>query len=74
MATNNESDGPPIQNNDQYEKWGLQYLILSVILTAVLFILIHAVVYFTAPTGAAPRGTETFETAKPAVKAMPVLP
>ena len=74
MATNNESDGPLIQNHDQTEKWGFQYLILCVILTACFFILIQAVVYFTAPTDAAPRGTETFETAKPANKAMPVLP
>ena len=68
MATNNESDGPLIQNHDRYEKWGVQYLILCVVLTAVFFILI-AVVYFTAPTDAALRGTEMFETAT-----MPLLP
>ena len=74
MAANNENDGPLIQNHDQYEKWGVQYLVLCVILTALLFMLIHAVVYFTAPTDAAPRGTETFETARPVNKTMPVLP
>ena len=74
MATNNESAGPLIQNHDQQEKRSFQFLALCVILTAMLFILINAVVYCTAPTDAAPRGTETFETSTPADKAMPVLP
>ena len=74
MTTDNESDRPPVQNSDQYEKRGLQFLALCLILTAMLFILIDAVVYFTAPTGKAPSSTEAFETAKPANKAMPVLP
>jgi hypothetical protein len=74
MATNNESDGPLIQKHDRYERWGLQFLAFCLILTAMLFILIDAVVYFTAPTGKAPSSTEAFETAKPANKAMPVLP
>ena len=69
MAMNSESDKPLIQNHDQYEKWGFQYLIVCVILTACFFILIHAVAYFTAPTHAALRGTETFERAT-----MPLLP
>ena len=74
MTTDNESDRPPVQNSDQYEKRGLQFLALCLILTAMLFILIDAIVYFTAPTGATPRGRETSETAKPVDKAMPVLP
>ena len=74
MATNNESVGTLIQNHDQQEKWALQFLSLCVIITAMLFILINAVAYFTASTDAAPRGTETFETSKPADKAMPILP
>ena len=74
MATNNESVGPLIQNHEQDEKRSVQFLALCIILTAMLFILIDAVVYFTASTDAAPRGTETFETSKPVDKAMPVLP
>ena len=74
MATNSESDRPLIQNHDQHEKRGFQFLALCVILTAMIFILINAVVYFTDQTGATPRDTETSKTAKPAHKAMPVLP
>ena len=74
MATNNESVGSRIQNHDQHEKRSYQFIALCVILTAMLFIMINAVIYFTAPTDLAPRGTETFETSTPAHKAMPVLP
>lgn len=44
------------------------------ILTAMLFVLIDAAVYFTDLTGAAPLAAETFETAKPAGKVILVLP
>jgi hypothetical protein len=74
MTTDNESDRPLVQNSDQYEKRGLQFLALCLIVTAMLFILIDAIVYFNDPTGATPRRRETSETAKPVDKAMPVLP
>jgi hypothetical protein len=60
MATNNESVGPLIQNHEQDEKRSVQFLALCIILTAMLFILIDAVAYFTASTDTAPRGTKTF--------------
>lgn len=74
MATNNESNKPRIQSHDQYEKRSLQFIALCIILTAMLFVLIDAVVYFTDLTGAAPLAAETFETAKPAGKVILVLP
>lgn len=74
MTANNESDRPVTQNSNHYERWSLQFLAFCLILTAMLFILIDAVVYFTAPTGKALGSAETFEPAKPANKAMPVLP
>ena len=74
MTRNNEVDGPLTQNCDQGEKRSLHFIALCVILTAILFILIDTVVYFTDRTGAASRSTETFETAKPGDKAMRVLP
>ena len=67
MTRNNEV-------GDQGEKRSLHFIALCVILTAILFILIDTVVYFTDRTGAASRSTETFETAKPGDKAMRVLP
>ena len=74
MATNHESDNPLVQNKDQHEKRSLQFLAFCVIVTAILFILIDAVAYFSGPTGAFSGGTEAPETAKPAGKTMPVLP
>ena len=50
MATNIESDKSLIQNRDQYEERSLKFLALCVILTAMVFILIDTVVYFTDPT------------------------
>ena len=74
MVTNSESNSSLIQTKDQYEKRAHQFLAFCVIVTAILFILIDAVAYFTGPTDASRGGTEASEAAKPSGKTMPVLP
>lgn len=50
MAINNERSESSIENYHVKEKWALQFLIVCVVLAAIIFGLVQAVVYLTSPT------------------------
>ena len=52
MATNNKRSGLLIQKDQLKQKWALQFLIVCVLLAALIFGLMHAVLYFSSPTRA----------------------
>lgn len=66
METNLESSRPPVKNYDQHEKSAFRFLTICVVLAAMIFGLIHAVIYFTEPTDAAARGGAKSGTARTA--------
>lgn len=55
METNLESSRPPVKNYDQHEKSAFRFLTICVVLAAMIFGLVHAVVYLTDSTDAAAR-------------------
>ena len=63
------------RNDDQRErKSDFEFIILCMVLTAVIFGLIHAVIYFTDPTGTAARTAAKSATTPASHKAPIVLP
>lgn len=55
MATNIESPGLPVRNYAQHEESAFRFVIFCVVLAAMIFGLVHAVVYLTDSTDAAAR-------------------
>ena len=79
MATNIESLNAQHEENieslnAQHEELAFQFLIFCVVLAAMLFGLIHAVIYFTDSTGAAARDVAKSVTATTTDKAILVSP
>lgn len=52
MATNNKRSGLLIQKDQLKQKWAFQFLIVCVLLAALIFGLMHAVMYFSSPARA----------------------
>lgn len=53
MVKNIERPEPPNSNHDRHENSAFRFIIFCVVLAAMIFGLIHTVIYFTEPRGAA---------------------